>query len=85
MRLILASCTTLYLFIYYLYTVLFITYLQVKFDVDFNTMLPTIDKQNEFEQTILNEYANMWPDVHLRVGSIYEGMFKIHMRYFLKL
>ncbi|XP_053372863.1 fibrocystin-L-like [Mercenaria mercenaria] len=46
---------------------------QVKFDVDFNKVLPTGDKQNEFEQMVLTEYANLWPDVQLTVGSIREG------------
>jgi hypothetical protein len=46
----------------------------VKFNVDFDKVLPDVDKQNGFEQMILTEYANMWPDVHLSIGSIYEGM-----------
>jgi hypothetical protein len=48
--------------------------MQVKFDVDFNKILPSEDKQNEFEQMVLTEYANLWPDVLLSVGSIREGM-----------
>ncbi|KAL4228989.1 Fibrocystin-L [Mactra antiquata] len=47
--------------------------IQVKYNVDFNTLLPTEDKQNEFEQTILTEFANMWPDTMINVGSISEG------------
>lgn len=46
---------------------------KVKFKVDFDKVLPTEDKQNEFEQMILTEYANIWPDVQLSVGSISEG------------
>ncbi|XP_060573258.1 fibrocystin-L-like isoform X2 [Ruditapes philippinarum] len=46
---------------------------QVKFDVDFNKVLPSVDKQNEFEQMVLTEYANLWPDVLLSIGSIREG------------
>ena len=48
---------------------------QVKFDVDFNKVLPTQDKQNEFEQMVLTEYSNLWPDVLLSIGSIREGMY----------
>ena len=36
-------------------------------------MLPTLDKQNEFEQMVLTEYSNLWPDVMLSIGSIREG------------
>lgn len=45
----------------------------MKFNVDYNKVLSTPDKENEFEQMILTQYANMWPDVQLTVGSIYEG------------
>ena len=50
-----------------------IIYFQVKFNVDYNTVLSTTDKENEFEQLILTEYANIWSDVQLTVGSIREG------------
>jgi len=50
-----------------------IIYFQVKFNVDYNTVLSTTDKENEFEQLILTEYANIWSDVQLTVGSIHEG------------
>lgn len=52
--------------------------LQVKFNVDYQKVLSSEDKENEFEQMILTQYANMWPDVQLTVGSIYEGWF-IHV------
>lgn len=47
---------------------------KVKFKVDFKKILRTEDKENEFEQMILTEYANTWPNVQLSVGSIKEGM-----------
>jgi hypothetical protein len=46
----------------------------VKFDVDFNEVLPDVDKHDAFEQMILTNYANMWPDVLFSNGSIYEGL-----------
>ncbi|XP_053372849.1 fibrocystin-L-like [Mercenaria mercenaria] len=46
---------------------------KVKLDEDFKHVLPTIDKQNEFEQKILTEYANTWTDVQLLNGSFNEG------------
>ena len=49
------------------------TVLQVKFDVDYSKVLSTEDKQNEFEQMILSEYANIWPDVRIKSGRISEG------------
>ena len=45
----------------------------MKFDVDYNKVLSTEDKQNEFEQMILSEYANLWPDVRIKSGTIEEG------------
>ena len=47
--------------------------LQVKFDVDYSKVLSSEDKQNEFEQMILSEYANLWPDVRIKSGRISEG------------
>ena len=41
--------------------------------MDYNTVLNSTDSQNEFEQMILSEYANTWPDVQLSLGSIEEG------------
>lgn len=46
---------------------------QVKFEADFNTILPTEAKKREFTQMILNEFAHMWPDVMLSSGNVYEG------------
>ncbi|XP_053372850.1 fibrocystin-L-like [Mercenaria mercenaria] len=46
---------------------------KVKLDEDFKDVLPTFDKQNEFEQKILTEYANTWTDVQLLNGSVNEG------------
>ncbi|KAL4228553.1 Fibrocystin-L [Mactra antiquata] len=46
---------------------------EVKFDVDFDRVLPTEDKQAEFEQMILTDYANRWPDIQLSTGSIRKG------------
>ena len=48
---------------------------QVKFDVDYDKILPTEDKRNEFEQMILSEYANVWPDVRMKSGAIGRGIF----------
>ena len=46
---------------------------QVKFDVDYDEVLPTEDDQNEFEQMILTEYSNVWPDVRMKSGQIGRG------------
>ena len=46
---------------------------QVKFDVDYDVVLPTEDDQNEFEQMILTEYSNVWPDVRMKSGQIGRG------------
>ncbi|XP_060603397.1 fibrocystin-L-like isoform X3 [Ruditapes philippinarum] len=45
----------------------------VKFNVDFNEVLPDVDKHDAFEQMILTNYANMLPDVLFSNASIYEG------------
>ena len=47
---------------------------QVKFDVDYSKVLSSEDKENEFEQMILSEYANLWPDVRIKSGRIEEGI-----------
>ena len=46
----------------------------MKFDVDYSKVLSTEDKENEFEQMILSEYANLWPDVRIKSGRIEEGI-----------
>ncbi|XP_045208899.2 fibrocystin-L-like [Mercenaria mercenaria] len=46
---------------------------KIKLDENFEDVLPTIDKQNEFEQEILTEYANKWTNVQLLNGSVNEG------------
>ena len=45
----------------------------MKFDVDYDKVLPSEDKENEFEQMILSEYANVWPDVRMKSGAIGRG------------
>ena len=45
----------------------------MKFDVDYDKVLPTEDKENEFEQMILSEYSNIWPDVRMKSGGIGRG------------
>ncbi|XP_052805044.1 fibrocystin-L-like isoform X2 [Mya arenaria] len=47
--------------------------MEVKFDVDFYTVLSTEALQYEFEAFIITEYANTWSDVKFTVGSIAEG------------
>ena len=42
--------------------------------MDYNKILSTEDKENEFEQMILSEYANLWPDVRIKSGTIQEGI-----------
>ena len=51
-------------------------FFQVKFDVDYSKVLSSEDKENEFEQMILSEYANLWPDVRIKSGRIEEGITK---------
>ncbi|XP_045210443.2 fibrocystin-L-like isoform X2 [Mercenaria mercenaria] len=46
---------------------------QIKFDADFNTLLNTEDKQNEFEQMVLADISNRWHDVSLSGGSVQDG------------
>jgi hypothetical protein len=46
----------------------------VKFNVDFNKVLPDVDKHDAFEQMILTNNANMLPDVLFSNASIYEGL-----------
>ena len=46
----------------------------MKFDVDYSKVLSSEDKENEFEQMILSEYANLWPDVRIKSGRIEEGI-----------
>ena len=48
---------------------------QVKFNVDYDKVLSSEDKENEFEQMILSEYANVWPDVRMKSGGIGRGKF----------
>ena len=45
----------------------------MKFDVDYDEVLPNEDKQDEFEQMILTKYANVWPDVRMKSGRIGRG------------
>ena len=45
----------------------------MKFNVDYDKVLPSEDKENEFEQMILSEYANVWPDVRMKRGAIGRG------------
>ena len=45
--------------------------------MDYSKVLSSEDKENEFEQMILSEYANLWPDVRIKSGRIEEGIFYI--------
>lgn len=44
--------------------------IKVKFGAKYDELLSTETKQNEFEQMILSEYANAWPDVRMKDGAI---------------
>ena len=42
--------------------------------MDYSKVLSSEDKENEFEQMILSEYANLWPDVRIKSGHIEAGI-----------
>ena len=59
-------------------------YVQVKFSEDYNTVLSTPALEHAFESYILTEYANLYPDVLLSLGSIEEGTAPLREIFFTK-